>query len=107
VPGSDAIGFSIPWWEPGGGLGGLTAALDGLILARCFERYPENVNLALTRYQDARVERTTRIRRRRRANGCHEPRAAPISHLCAKNCGDPRIPRLTLTMIMRVGTLAC
>jgi salicylate hydroxylase len=43
------------------GQGGNMALEDGLILGRCFERYGDDVTLALTRYQDARVERTTKI----------------------------------------------
>lgn len=40
---------------------------DGLVLARCLEAY-DDMETALTRYQDARVERTAKIVRGSAAN---------------------------------------
>jgi len=41
--------------------GAVMAIEDGLILARCFERWPDDVATALTRYERARAERTRAI----------------------------------------------
>jgi len=41
--------------------GAVMAIEDGLILARCFERWPDNVETALTRYERARAQRTRAI----------------------------------------------
>ncbi len=40
--------------------GAVMAIEDGMVLARCFEAH-DDVETALTRYQDARIERTTKI----------------------------------------------
>jgi salicylate hydroxylase len=41
--------------------GAVMAIEDGFILARCFERWPDNVATALDRYERARSERTRAI----------------------------------------------
>jgi salicylate hydroxylase len=40
--------------------GAVMAIEDGMVLARCFDAY-DDVETALSRYQDARIERTTKI----------------------------------------------
>jgi salicylate hydroxylase len=58
--------------------GAVMALEDGYILARCVEKYQDDLSLALHKYEAARIERTTRIVLRSTENGrrFHNPALA-------------------------------
>lgn len=49
--------------------GAAMAIEDGYVVARCIEKYEDDIPLALKKYQDARIERTTQIVQRSTENG--------------------------------------
>ena len=65
--------------------GAVMAIEDGYLLGRCIERHEDNPALALARYEQARIERTTRIVLRSTENGkrFHNPALASFEGAAA------------------------
>src|SRR5579883_1815634 len=77
----DACHPTLPFLAQGANM----AIEDGMVLARCLERYGDDVATALRRYEQARLDRTTRIVRGAQDNAgrFHNPELADAAGAAA------------------------